>query len=332
VISVTIYHTGASKDLKQLEKDLFSLQDSIPHHLIKIDLQKEEGLKENLAVEGLSLEIGPYHLHSPISKQELTVALSAAQDRSRQLEEVGDPVFIKKTRRGMTISRTDRVSTWLTQHYMLLFNVLAALYVGLPFLAPVLMKTGAVAPAKVIYTIYSPLCHQLGFRSWFLFGQQAYYPRQLAHIPNVETYEQITGKQNLDIIAARQFLGNEQVGYKVALCQRDVAIYGAILLFGLVFSLLKNRFKNAPWYIWVILGLMPIGIDGGSQLPALLANLPAWLPNRESNPFLRTLTGILFGGMTAWYIYPLIEESMKDTRKILLRKFALIDQKSMEGR
>jgi len=35
---------------------------------------------------------------------------------------------------------------------------------------------------------------------------------------------------------------------------------------------------------------------------------------------LRTLTGGLFGLMTVWYLYPLIEETMRDTYALLTRK------------
>jgi hypothetical protein len=41
------------------------------------------------------------------------------------------------------------------------------------------------------------------------------------------------------------------------------------------------------------------------------------LPYRESTPFLRSLTGFLFGFMTAWFGYPYVEESMADNRKYL---------------
>ena len=49
-------------------------------------------------------------------------------------------------------------------------------YVGLPLLAPSLMKLGAELPANIIYRMYKPLCHQFAFRSFFLFGEQPFYP------------------------------------------------------------------------------------------------------------------------------------------------------------
>ena len=76
----------------------------------------------------------------------------------------------------------DRVSFWISRRYLLLLNLFMLFYVGLPFLAPTLMKMGATLPAKAIYRIYSPLCHQFGFRSFFLYGEQAFYPLAEANV------------------------------------------------------------------------------------------------------------------------------------------------------
>jgi uncharacterized membrane protein len=66
-----------------------------------------------------------------------------------------------------------------------------------------------------------------------------------------------------------------------------------------------------------------MGIDGVTQLPGLLENTFAWLPVRESTPLLRTITGLLFGISTAAYGYPLIEQTMLESRKVLKKKFAV---------
>ena len=68
------------------------------------------------------------------------------------------------------------------------------------------------------------------------------------------------------MFTARKYIGDEQVGYKVAYCERDVAIYGAILLFGVLFSLTGKRIPALPWYLWILIGIVPIGLDGFSQL------------------------------------------------------------------
>jgi uncharacterized membrane protein len=100
-------------------------------------------------------------------------------------------------------------------------------------------------------------------------------------------------------------------------------MYLTMLGFGIVFWASGRKIRAIPWYMWVVLGLGPIGLDGTSQLPSVMSNLPAWLPYRESTPFLRTLTGGLFGLMTAWYLYPMIEETMRETRRMMTRKMAV---------
>ena len=70
--------------------------------------------------------------------------------------------------RGTFVIAADRFVFWLSRHWLAVLNILAFLYVGLPFLAPTLMHLGAQGAASLIYTIYRPLCHQYPQRSWFL--------------------------------------------------------------------------------------------------------------------------------------------------------------------
>jgi uncharacterized membrane protein len=136
------------------------------------------------------------------------------------------------------------------------------------------------------------------------------------------------------LLDARSFLGNEQVGYKIAVCQRDVAIYIAIIVFGLLFAITGRRLKPLHWIAWLLIGIVPIGLDGFSQLFSQLnlsflnLDINAIFPYRESTPFLRVLTGALFGFATAWFGLPYMETSMRETREILVRKFLFIEQSS----
>lgn len=54
-------------------------------------------------------------------------------------------------------------------------------------------------------------------------------------------------------------------GEQVALCHRDVAIYGTLLFGGLAFGLVRRRLKPLAgrWYLLLIL---PMALDGGLQL------------------------------------------------------------------
>lgn len=331
MISVTLYVSPECTECDRVLADLNDLQKDVPHHLVVIDTQSDPALDARYGKNLPVVEMGPYRLWFPFKKQDLLVMLKASGDRAEQLKKVDNEGYQRLVTKGQTITAGDRISLWLSQYYMLAIIGFIFLYVGLPFLAPVLMKANLQFPARVIYKVYSPLCHQLAFRSWFLFGEQLYYPRELAAIGNVLTYEQTIGNGHADVYQARDFLGNDTVGYKVALCQRDIAIYGAMLLFAIVFTIFGRRFRAIRWYVWVGLGLLPIGFDGISQLPSLAINLPSWILMRESTPILRTVTGFMFGWITAWYLFPMMEESMKETRRIILRKKALVQVVNSSG-
>jgi uncharacterized membrane protein len=228
---------------------------------------------------------------------------------------------------SQSISGAERFTYWFSKHYMAVFNLFLLLYVGIPFLAPVFKKIGWNGPAEVVYKIYRPLCHQWAFRSFFLFGEQHYYPHAAANLPGIITFEQASGITDVNDpsrFQARLFEGTLLLGYKIALCERDVAIWGAMALFGLVYAATRRRLPKINWIVWMLVGLVPIGLDGFSQL---ISQIPigfihTYLPYRESTPFLRTLTGGLFGTMTAWFMFPLIEETMVETRKSLSKTFA----------
>ncbi len=327
---VTLYSRKDCHLCEQARADLESIQQELPHRLVEIDIETDPDLLKKFLVEIPVVEVGPYRKKAPFNRTDLLVSLSAARDRKVQLDQLADPNYLKRVQKGQNISTGDRLSLWVANNYMLLVNLIFALYLGLPFLAPVLMKSGATLPARIIYTAYSPLCHELGFRSFFLFGPQTYYPRAAAGIDGVETFGQATGLDENDLLAARSYLGNEQVGYKVALCERDVAIYGAILLFGILFSITRRRIKPLHWMIWLVIAIGPIGLDGFSQLFSQL-NIPflsQLLPYRESTPLLRLVTGALFGLGTAWFGIPYIEDSMRETRELLAKKFAISEIKN----
>ena len=332
MLNVTLYSRPDCKLCDEVRAELQSLQEKFPHRLAEINIESDPTLLKTFLVEIPVVEVGPYRLKAPISRQSLEMTLGAASDRRGQLEKVGGENYSRRVKRGSQMTGSDRVSYWISRHFLALLNLFVFIYVGLPFLAPVLMKAGLESPARAIYTIYSPLCHQFGFRSFFLFGEQPYYPLAEAHVKGVQTFEQATqihGAEDPSSVArlqARELKGNQTLGYKVALCERDVAIYGAILLFGLVFALTGRRIPALHWTLWLLLGLGPIGLDGFSQLFSQFnfSWLAAILPYRESTPFLRVLTGGLFGLATAWFAYPYIEESMNETRQFFLKKMAVL--------
>ncbi|MDP1548322.1 MAG: DUF2085 domain-containing protein [Anaerolineales bacterium] len=331
MLNVTLYTRKDCKLCDEVKADLNELQPQYPHRLVEVDIDTDSALRAKFGQIIPVIEVGPFSLKAPITRQKLQMIIGAASDRVHQLEKLDDPLYKYQTKKGKTVTTGDRVSFWIAKRYLLILNLFMLIYVGLPFLAPTLMRVGAETPANIIYRVYKPLCHQFGFRSFFLFGEQPFYPLAEARVSGYKTYEEATGFANLSDpysftrFDARNHVGDETMGYKVALCERDVSIYFAILVFGMVFGATGRRFKSLHWMLWLLLGLGPIGLDGFSQLFSQFnwEWLSALVPYRESTPFLRMFTGALFGLATAWFAYPNIEESMSETRQYYIKKFAV---------
>ena len=196
----------------------------------------------------------------------------------------------------------DKAIFKLARHWLLLANMFWGLYVALPVLAPILMNAGWTTPARVIYLIYRPACHQRPERSYFIGGPELFYTPQELAAAGVEL-----GPLVRDI-------GNEEVGWKVAFCERDVAIYGTIFLAGLVYAGVRRRLQGwkMPLRIFILFAV-PMGLDGLVQL----------FTSYESTWFMRSLTGSIFGLGAVIFAYPYLEEGFADVRQTVNRKLHL---------
>ena len=301
-------------------------------HLTEIDITDDPALEQALFDRIPVIDIGSTRLEAPIEREALLVALMQAK-----AEDIHAASRKVTGWRRKVVLALDRLILGFARHWAAVLTLLAGLYAGVPFLAPVAMQAGATDIANAIYALYSPVCHQFAFRSWFLFGEQTVYPRARAGLP-IGSFEQYASQEpffdgvdvtTLDadlILAAKQFKGSPRMGWKVAFCERDVAIYASIALFGLLFIVLKARGIKVPYlpfWAYVLIALVPIGLDGLSQY---FANPPfngfglPFYPVRESTPFLRVLTGALFGIGNAWLAYPYIEDSMRETAHVAENK------------
>ena len=196
----------------------------------------------------------------------------------------------------------DKAIFKLAKHWLVLANLFWGLYVGLPFLAPVLMDAGMTVPAKAIYTIYRPACHQRPERSYFYGGPQAIY-----------SIEELAAA-GLDTNPFAREIGNEQLGWKVAFCERDVAIYGSIFLMGLVYALFRKRLRARRMRVLhFALFLVPMAIDGVLQLFSFY----------ESTWLMRSLTGAIFGIGAVLFAYPYVDEGFADVRRTINSKLHL---------
>ena len=100
------------------------------------------------------------------------------------------------------------------------------------------MANGAPQIGKWIYVLYAPACHQLPQRSFFLFGSQTLY--------SVEELWALGLIPDTNLLTLKQFLGSVEVGFKMALCQRDIGLYGGLFVGGLIFAMLRKRLKPLP--------------------------------------------------------------------------------------
>ncbi|MEA2639193.1 MAG: hypothetical protein QOF51_587 [Chloroflexota bacterium] len=177
----------------------------------------------------------------------------------------------------------DRVQIFAGRHWLALVNVALVLVAALPILAPVLLAFGLDWLAWPIYTVYHMVCHQWPFRTFFLFGPQPFY--------SVSDIALLAGTDQV-----YTFVGNADVGYKMAFCERDLAITLAAIGMGLLYIVVRRRLAP-PSLLFYALLLLPIALDGFTQLPG-------W---RESTAELRLATGALAGAATVWLLFPYLE-------------------------
>lgn len=332
MIQATLFVSGNDPQIGRIKTNLTHLQDTFPHKLHLVDINQDSILVDEFQDKAPVLDVGVFRLLKSFDEDEIRFAFTKATERLQEAQDKGNDVLVRRITEPLKMTKSDQFSHWFSNHYMFILNFFLFIYVFFALLAPTFMKVGWQTPAKVIYKVYSPLCHQLAFRSFFMFGEQPYYPRGLAGVDGVITYGEATGFHENDIGIAREFIGNETLGYKMALCERDIAIYGAILMFGIVFSLTGKKMKPLPWYLWILIGIGPIGLDGFSQLLSQTGlSIFAWLPIRESTPFLRVFTGAFFGLGTAWFGFPYLEDSVLDNRREMQLKDAIVRQLSEQG-
>jgi uncharacterized membrane protein len=220
-----------------------------------------------------------------------------------------------------------RWTAWFSHHWLLIACFFLGLYVGLPFLAPVFMQLGWETPAKAIYFIYSFQCHQLPQRSFFLFGAKLTY--SLSEIQNA-------WQNTADPIVLRQFIGNPELGWKVAWSDRMVAMFTSLLVLALVWRPLARRLRPLPWW-GLLLFLLPMAVDGTSHLISDFFGIGqgfrdsnAWLGSLTNHAFpasfyagdawgsfnslMRLFTGVVFGIGLVWFVFPYLEDAF--SRKI----------------
>ena len=224
------------------------------------------------------------------------------------------------------LTKTDRFVLWLRRHWVWMVSFLLGLYAIIPFLAPVFMANGWIVPGKAIYWVYSFLCHQLPERSYFLFGPHISYSLSQIHAAWQNTN---------DIAILRQFVGNTQMGWKIAWSDRMVSMYTSLWVFGIFWGIFRKKIKALPWWGLVLL-LLPMAVDGTAHMVSDLAGIGqgfrdsnAWLAALTQHTFatsfyagdawgsfnawMRFVTGVLFGLGIVWFGFPYLDTAFKNS-------------------
>jgi uncharacterized membrane protein len=232
------------------------------------------------------------------------------------------------------LTKIDQVILWLVRHWVFVVSVLLGVYALTPFLAPLFMALGWNIPGKLIYLIYSFLCHQLPERSYFLFGAKFSYT-----LPEIQA---AWGNTN-NIVILRQFAGNAQMGWKVAWSDRMVSMFTSLWLFGILWGSVKKDIKRIPWWVLILL-ILPLALDGASHFISDMAGigqgfrdsntwlavlthhaLPRFFYTGDAwgsfNAWMRLITGVLFGFGMVWFGFPYIDAVFKDSAQAIDYKY-----------
>lgn len=201
----------------------------------------------------------------------------------------------------------------LSKHWLAAVNTFFFLYVGLPFLAPVLLANGFTRSANAIYWVYSFLCHLLPSRAYFVEGEQVCLCERCIAIYATlfaggvafsfvrHRLKPLAPKWYVFFMLPMALDGGTALASELSQIVPLAVLWGVgLVVIGLAAAVLYSQ-KQLSW---------PPAVFLASGLLAL-AYLQFVGPH-ESNLFLRSATGFIFSIGTVWVAYPLLQESFGD--------------------
>ncbi len=201
-----------------------------------------------------------------------------------------------------------KVFSFLGRNIAEIMVLFLLIYAITPFLSPILFSFNSESfLAKGIQNVYTLFCHQRPQSSLFLFGgEDSQYFYTLEELKELEVVP-----ENSLVSRGAGYWGNEEIGYKVAYCVRDIGIYSALSLMGLFLILLMRIRKEIVRVHWsIILCLMlPMAFDGIFQFLVMYFEF-TWVPEAyllSMNK--KIITGILFGIGGALLIFPNLKDA-----------------------
>jgi uncharacterized membrane protein len=160
-------------------------------------------------------------------------------------------------------------------------------------------------------------------------------------IPEIQT----SWRNTVDPLVLRQFIGNAEMGWKVAWSDRMVSMFGSMWLFIMLWQPRRRRLKQLPWW-GLMLFLLPMAMDGTSHFVSDLYGIGqgflysnVWLAILTHHVFppgfyagdawgsfnslLRLLTGVLFGLGIFWFIFHYLDEAFSQQAGYVESKYYL---------
>ena len=180
----------------------------------------------------------------------------------------------------LTLKWYERFDLWLCRHWLALFNTFVGVFVVTALPCAAVYGAGLAGVADRIYFLYVLFGHQLPQRSIFLFG-----PKLMYSLPEIAAFT-----QSLDPLVLKQFIGNTQLGWKVAYSDRLMAWYGNFWIASLVYAVIRRRVKPLPFW-GLLLFALPMFVDGLTHtLSDVLGGQQFGMGFRDTNAWLAQLT------------------------------------------
>jgi uncharacterized membrane protein len=166
----------------------------------------------------------------------------------------------------------DRGVRAVIRHWLVFVNSMAILYAALPWIGPLLERAGYTRLGRLVFLLYTPLCHQLPERSFFISRYQVCYCHRCTALYSTIA---LTGLL-YGALRWRFQIPNRVLGW------------AAIPI--LVDGLWHLADDYLPW-----IGLRG-GVDGVGSL----------------NFWVRMVTGLVFGVVAVLWLYPRIQETFAE--------------------
>ena len=127
MITVTLYSRTDCLLCEEALADLDGLKSEYPHELTIVDVDSDPELKKAYDEFVPVVQVGPYRIKAPFTRQELAVTLGAAQDRQKQIEDLDKPDHVP-LQSNQSWKKSDEFSYWLSHHYLEILNIFVFIY------------------------------------------------------------------------------------------------------------------------------------------------------------------------------------------------------------